>query len=83
MFFARHLADELTRIGLTEVQVDENGYLTATLPANTSENIPVVGFIAHVDTSPDFTGKHVNPRMVKKYNGVILFWTRNQVCVKA
>lgn len=69
MFFARHLADELTRIGLSEVQVDENGYLTATLPANTSENIPVVGFIAHVDTSPDFTGKHVNPRIVKKYNG--------------
>jgi tripeptide aminopeptidase len=69
MSFARFLADELTRIGLSDVTVDDNGYLTATVPSNTSEEVPVVGFIAHLDTSPDFTGKHVNPGIVKNYTG--------------
>lgn len=69
MIFSNFLADELKRIGLSDVVVDENGYLTATLPANITDSVPVIGFIAHVDTSPDFTGKHVKPRIVKKYDG--------------
>ncbi len=69
MFFARFLSDELIRIGLSDVNVDENGYLSATLPANTSDCEQVVGFIAHFDTSPDFTGKHVNPHIIKNYDG--------------
>lgn len=69
MFFARYLVDELKRIGLSEVQVDDNGYLTATLPANNGGEGPVVGFIAHLDTSPDFSGKHVKPQIIKNYDG--------------
>ncbi len=69
LFFARYLVDELKRIGLSEVKVDDNGYLTATLPANMEGDFPVVGFIAHLDTSPDFTGKHVKPNIVKNYDG--------------
>lgn len=69
MFFARFLYEELKRIGLSDVMVDENGYLTASLPANIPEDVPVVGFIAHLDTSPDFTGKNIKPRIVKNYDG--------------
>lgn len=69
MFFAKYLVDELKRIGMSEVKVDDNGYLTATLPSNISRRVPVVGFIAHMDTSPDFTGKHVKPRIVSNYDG--------------
>lgn len=69
IIFARALAQELKAIGLKEVEVDDNGYLTATLPANTPEDIPVVGFIAHLDTSPDFPAKHVNPRIIHPYSG--------------
>ena len=69
LIFMRHLAAELEQIGLEEVEVDDNGYLMATLPANTDVSCPVVGFIAHVDTSPDFTAKHVKPQLVKNYDG--------------
>ncbi len=63
--FQKMLAEELTQIGLEEVDLDENGYLMATLPANTDKEVPTIGFIAHVDTSPDFTAKNVNPQIVK------------------
>ncbi|MDE6048695.1 MAG: peptidase T, partial [Paramuribaculum sp.] len=54
MIFARHLENELKELGLTEITLDENGYLMATLPATPGmENAPVIGFIAHLDTSPD------------------------------
>ena len=66
---ARYLRDELTELGLTEVELDENGYLYATLPANTTKNVPTVGFIAHMDTSPDCSGADVKPRIVKGYDG--------------
>lgn len=66
---ARYLRDELTELGLTEVELDENGYLYATLPANTARNVPTVGFIAHMDTSPDCSGADVKPRIVKGYDG--------------
>ena len=69
MEFAQVLRDELLAIGLQEVSLDDNGYLMATLPANTDEKKPVVGFIAHMDTSPDASGKHVQPRIVSNYDG--------------
>lgn len=69
LFFAKFLADELKRLGMADVKVDDNGYLTATLPSNINQEVPVVGFIAHVDTSPDFSGKHVKPRIVDPYDG--------------
>ena len=64
MEFARYLADELKQIGLSEVTLDENGYIMATLPA-TEEGHPVIGFIAHMDTSPDASGRHVKANIVK------------------
>lgn len=63
------LAEELERIGLTEVTLDDNGYLMASLPSNIDKDVPVVGFIAHLDTSPDMSGRHVSPRIVKNYDG--------------
>lgn len=69
MVFAQYLAKELKSIGLTEIELDKNGYLMATLPANTKEDIPVIGFIAHMDTSPDASGKHVAPHIVENYQG--------------
>lgn len=69
MFFAEALKTELEHLGLQEVSLDENGYLFATLPANTHQAVPTIGFIAHLDTSPDMSGKKVTPRIVKKYDG--------------
>ncbi|MBQ6983831.1 MAG: peptidase T [Paludibacteraceae bacterium] len=70
MEFARFLADELKSIGLKDVSLDSNGYIMATLPANdqrqmTNGQRPVIGFIAHMDTSPDVSGRHVKPSIVK------------------
>ena len=64
MEFARYLAEELKSIGLKEVKLDNNGYIMATLPA-TEEGHPVIGFIAHMDTSPDASGRHVKASIVK------------------
>ena len=69
MVFARYLKEELESLGLEEVTLDENGYLYATLPANTDKPLPTVGFIAHMDTSPDMSGKDVSPRIVQQYDG--------------
>ncbi|WP_372949080.1 peptidase T [Mariniphaga sp.] len=69
MDFMKKLEAELKEIRLKEVELDENGYLMATIPANTNEKEPVIGFIAHVDTSPDFEGENVQPQIVEKYNG--------------
>lgn len=66
--FAQYLRDELISLGLTEVQLDDNGYVTATLPANT-EGKPTIGFIAHMDTSPDANGRNIHPRIVTNYDG--------------
>ena len=63
------LVDELKSIGLKDAQLDEHGYVTATLPANTEKKVPVIGFIAHVDTSPAVSGKDVNPIINKNYQG--------------
>ncbi len=69
MIFVQYLKTELEELGLEEITLDENGYLFATLPANTDKVIPTIGFIAHVDTSPDMSGKNVRPRMVSEYDG--------------
>lgn len=69
MALARYLKDELTAIGLTEVELDEKGYLYASLPANTDKVVPTIGFIAHMDTSPDCSGADVKPRIVANYDG--------------
>ncbi|MEZ3531695.1 MAG: peptidase T [Muribaculaceae bacterium] len=69
MVFARFLKEQLEKMGLEEISLDDNGYLMATLPSNCGYDAPVVGFIAHLDTAPDMSGKHVNPRIVKNYDG--------------
>ena len=69
MVFAEYLRDELISIGLQDVELDANGYLYATLPSNTSKSVPTIGFIAHMDTSPDCSGKDVKPRIIEKYDG--------------
>ena len=69
MVFAQYLKTELEELGLEEIELDEYGYLYATLPANTDEQVPTIGFIAHMDTSPDMSGANVNPRIVPNYDG--------------
>ena len=72
MVFAEYLKEELEALGLTEITLDDNGYLMATLPANTDEDVPTIGFIAHLDTSPDMSGRNVCPRMVDYEGGDIV-----------
>lgn len=69
MLLAKYLADELTGLGLNDVQVDAHGYVMATLPDNGCPKAPVVGFISHMDTSPDMAGEPMHPRIVKSYDG--------------
>lgn len=69
MIFAQALEKELQSLGLKDITLDDNGYLMATLPGNTDKKVPTVGFIAHLDTSPDMSGRHVNPRIVENYDG--------------
>lgn len=69
MVFAKYLQQELQELGLEEISLDENGYLFATLPANIDRLVPVIGFIAHMDTSPDMSGENVKPRIVENYDG--------------
>jgi len=66
---ANALVDELKSIGMHEVTIDENAYIMATLPSNVDHETPVIGFISHFDTTPDFTGKGVNPQVIEKYDG--------------
>ena len=69
LLFAEFLRDELESIGLKDVELDSNGYLYATLPSNMDRQVPTVGFIAHMDTSPDCSGKDVRPRIIENYDG--------------
>ena len=66
---AKQLVEELKAIGMDEVSMDENGYVMATLPSNTEKDVPVIGFLAHLDTATDFTGKGVNPQIIEQYDG--------------
>ena len=66
---AKILAEDLKAIGMQDVELDEHCYVMATLPSNVDHEVPTVGFIAHIDTSPDFSGTHVNPQIHKDYDG--------------
>lgn len=81
MFFAQYLAEELKSIGLTEIELDSNGYIMATLPANTDKTIPVIGFVSHMDTSPDMTGKNIKPSLIKNYDGNDILLNKEQLIV--
>ncbi|MGS2780081.1 peptidase T [Robertmurraya sp. GLU-23] len=69
LILANKLVDELKSIGLEDVSIDDNGYVMATLPANTDKNVPTIGFLAHLDTATDFTGNGVNPLLHDNYDG--------------
>lgn len=69
MVFANYLKSELENLGLEDISLDSNGYLFGTLPANIETDVPTIGFIAHMDTSPDMSGANVRPRIVSKYDG--------------
>lgn len=66
---ANKLVDELKAIGLEDVTIDENAYIMATLPSNVAHDVPVIGFVSHFDTTPDFTGANVKPQIVPNYDG--------------
>jgi len=69
LILAKKLVEELKEIGMEDASVDEYGYVMATLPANTNKEVPTIGFLAHIDTAPDFTGKDVNPQVWNNYDG--------------
>ena len=81
MIFAQYLVEELKSIGLQEVELDKNGYIMATLPANTDKDIPTIGFISHMDTSPDMSGKNVKARIVENYDGNDILLNEEKVIV--
>lgn len=68
-YLADALAEELEEIGMEDITIDDNAYITATLPSNIDADVPVIGFISHFDTSPDFTGTDVNPQIIENYDG--------------
>jgi len=76
---ANKLVQDLNDIGLSEVSIDENAYIYATLPSNIKKKCPTIGFISHFDTSPDFSGTNIKPQIVKNYNGgdIVLNKTKN------
>ena len=69
LVLAHMLASELEKIGMREVTIDEFGYVMATLPSNTDKDVPIIGFLAHLDTATDMTGKEVNPQVWNNYDG--------------
>lgn len=69
MELARLLVDELKEIGMSDVTIDDNGYVMATLPANIDKHVPAIGFLAHLDTATEFTGKNVNPQIIENFDG--------------
>lgn len=80
LVFMRKLVEELKEIGLSDVEMDTFGYVTATIPAKGLNNCPVVGFVAHVDTSPDFAGENVKPQIHTNYDGKAIH-LKNNVCI--
>ena len=65
----RLLVDELKAMGIDNASIDENGYVMAEIPSNVENEVPAIGLIAHMDTSPDFSGKDVKPMIVENYEG--------------
>ncbi|WP_319229054.1 peptidase T [Draconibacterium orientale] len=80
LVFMKKLVEELKEIGLSEVEMDNYGYVTATIPAKGVSDCPVVGFISHVDTSPDFSGESVEPQIIENYDGCTVY-LKNKVCI--
>jgi tripeptide aminopeptidase len=80
LVFMKKLVEELKEIGLSEVEMDKYGYVTATIPAKGVSDCPVVGFISHVDTSPDFSGESVEPQIIENYDGCTIY-LKNKVCI--
>ena len=75
---AKQLAEELEQIGMTEVSIDENAYVMATLPSNADHEVPAIGFISHFDTSPDFTAANVKPQIIGHYDGKDIVLNKEQ-----
>ena len=75
---AHKLFKELKEIGLSDVSIDDNGYIMGTLPSNVDYYVPVIGFISHYDTSPDFTAKNINPKVIENYNGKDIILNENE-----
>ena len=78
MVLAKDLVEELRELGISDVSVDENGYIMATLPSNIDKDIPVIGFIAHMDTSPDMSATNVKPQIVENYDGKDIILNKEQ-----
>lgn len=78
LLLGKELARELKSLGLKDVRQDKNGYVMATLPGNIPHQTPVIGFIAHLDTSPDYPGKNIKPQLVRNYQGGPLVLNRQQ-----
>jgi tripeptide aminopeptidase len=79
LVLANMLADELNEIGLQNISIDKNGYVMATLPANISKEVPVIGFLAHLDTSPDYKSEHVDPQIVDHTGKAIVLNKRENI----
>ena len=75
---ANALVEELKSIGMEEVSIDENAYVMATLPSNSAKKLPIIGFISHFDTSPDFTGANVKPQIIENYDGSDIILDKEQ-----
>ena len=75
---ANALVEELKQIGMQDVTIDENAYIMATLPSNIDKNVPVIGFISHFDTTPDFTGANVKPQVIENYDGKDIVLNKEQ-----
>ena len=75
---AKVLVDELQQMGMEEIDLDDNCYLMATLPSNITYEVPTIGFIAHMDTSPDYTGANVNPQIIENYQGNDILLNKEQ-----
>ena len=75
---ATELAHELEGIGLKDVTIDDNAYIMATLPSNIEKKVPVIGFISHFDTTPDFSGTNVNPQIIEDYDGKDIILNKEQ-----
>lgn len=75
---ANQLVEELKSIGMQDVTIDENAYIMATLPSNVDHDVPVIGFVSHFDTTPDFTGANVKPQIIKDYSGEDIVLNKEQ-----
>ena len=75
---ANKLVEELKSIGMSDVTIDENAYIMATLPSNVTHEVPTIGFISHFDTSPDFTGANVNPQIIENYDGTDIILNKEE-----